>query len=270
MTIRTIYLAHPIDQTDGCPLADRTAQALKQAGYVCYRPGHAFNAQPPYPAELQQINNRVQTMCDATVVIIPAGVPTIGTLLELAQAQHNNQPTVVVTDIPAGHSAALEAIDLPTTRNPADTPRLLAATQPVNTARWEGNGQQPGYGKPGDAGFDLYIHTDQPIEIPAGGFVNIPSEIAVQLPHRLWGMIVGRSSSWKRQIYVAPAIIDAGYRGPLYACTWNVGTQPVTLHHGERVAQLIPMPLIAPDIQWTNQPLDPTERGTTGFGSTGR
>jgi dUTP pyrophosphatase len=270
MTIRTVYLAHPIDQVHGCPLADQAARALVQDGYVCYRPSQAWHTQPPHSAEIQRINNLVQRSCDATVAVLPHHAATIGTPFELAQAIHNNQPAAIVTDIPAGVSAMLEAMPVPVVRTAGEIGAVLAGTRPAGAARWDGPGQQPGYGKPGDAGFDLYVDVEQPVEIPPGGFANIPSNIAVQLPPRLWGLIVGRSSSWKRRLYIAPAVIDAGYRGDLYACTWNVSDQPVVIAAGERIAQLIPMPLIAPDISWTRTPLDPSERGTDGFGSTGR
>lgn len=270
MSIRTIYLAHPIDQTAGCPLADRASRALAQAGYICYRPSRAWDATPPFPPELQHINQTIQHHCDATVAIIPAGTPTIGTTLELADAIHRHHPTVVYTDIPKGRSAAIEALPCPVVRHPGMIANQIQLHRPDRQAWWDGQGQQPGYGKPGDAGFDLYVDHHEPIEIPAGGFYNVPSRIAIQLPPKLWGMIVGRSSSWKRRLYVAPAVIDAGYRGPLYACTWNVSETTITIEPGERIAQLIPMPLIAPDIQWSRHPLDPSDRGDSGFGSTGR
>lgn len=125
---------------------------------------------------------------------------------------------------------------------------------------------------PDDAGYDLYV--SETTTIPPGAFVDIPTGVAVQLPEWAWGMLTGRSSTLrKRGLLVNTGIIDAGYRGELYAGAFNLTQQEVVVEAGDRIAQLIilenstavtEMPLI-PDEQ-----LDPHDRGTNGFGSSGQ
>lgn len=273
-----IYYAHPIDQTRPTAMYDTIAAALVTRGHQLYRPSRAWSSSRLYGA-IQPINIAVLERCQMVVAYLPAGVPTIGTPLELQYAIDHQIPAVVITDIPRGVSEALESLPVPVTRELGD---LFGAIDnhsryrgEVHNARWvdlsaDGSSQPPTRGKPGDAGFDLHVASTDTIWVGPGEYANIPSQIAVQLPPGLWSLIVGRSSSWARGLLVQPAVIDAGYRGALYACVHNLSDRDVAVEPGERIAQLIPMPLVADTITWAQQPLDDSERGTTGFGSTGR
>lgn len=271
MTVKTVYLAHPIDQANGDTPTDVSAIAhtLALHGFSCFLPSKAWYASNESIGSIQRTNDAVLDTCDAVVVYIPHSVPTIGTILEMARALNSGQHVVVYTDIPAGVSAAVESLQCDVVRSIADIPPALMAPS-RSVAKWEGNGTAPKQGKPGDAGFDLYVSGDEPVSISPGGFCNVPSEIGVQLPGGMWGMILGRSSSWARRLYVAPAVIDAGYRGLLYACTWNVSDDVAVVAPGERIAQIVPFPLTADGVVWRRGTLDPSDRGDTGFGSTGR
>lgn len=119
----------------------------------------------------------------------------------------------------------------------------------------------------GDAGFDLASSVN--VTIQPGQTMNVPTDVFVQLPEYTWGFLVGRSSSfYKKQLHINPAVIDNGYRGELLFSVRNMGEQPYTVAEGERLAQLIVMPLL--DVEAVQvDTLDPSDRGDSGFGSTG-
>ena len=120
---------------------------------------------------------------------------------------------------------------------------------------------------PGDAGFDLFCQGEH--QIAPGASLDIPLGVRVQLPEGWWGLLTGRSSALrKRGLVVVQAVIDQGYRGPLYACVQNTTGRVVVVKHGERLAQLVPLPLF-PGWVVPVQELDGHGRGTNGFGSSG-
>lgn len=120
-----------------------------------------------------------------------------------------------------------------------------------------------------DAGLDLHVTGDHTIQ--PGSFVDIPCGIAVELPAGSWGLLVGRSSTFrKRHLQVQLGVIDCGYRGELFAGVYNHTDAPIEVAHGERLAQLILLP------NWTEkhtpgwvEALSGHARGWQGFGSTG-
>ena len=120
---------------------------------------------------------------------------------------------------------------------------------------------------PGDAGFDLFCREEH--WIGPGESVDIPLGVRVQLPEGWWGLLTGRSSTLrKRGLLVAQGVIDQGYRGPLYAYVRNMTEEMVRVRDGERLAQLIPLPLFSGTIELVED-LEDHERGVNGFGSSG-
>lgn len=272
-----IYYAHPIDQQKPTARYATVSAALALSGHQLYDPGRAWRTEQ-LRGNIQPINLAVLDRCDVLVAHLPGDTPTIGTHLELQYAIDRKIPTVVYTDTPRGWSEAVESLQVPVARELGD---LMGALRNIaqysqigrRSARWVptgDGGKAPTGGKPGDAGFDLYVSSSSTIWVGPGEFSNIPSEIAVQLPPGMWCLIVGRSSTWTRGLMVTPAVIDAGYRGALYACVHNLSDRDVAVEGGDRIAQLIPMPLLADTIQWAESPLDDSDRGLSGFGSTGR
>lgn len=129
-------------------------------------------------------------------------------------------------------------------------------------------GRMPTRAHVGDAGFDLYVVGDYVVR--PGEFVDIPCGVAVELPAWCWGLLTGRSSTIRSKgLHMAQGVIDNGYRGPLFAGCWNLGDEPVEVHDGERVAQLIPLPLFT-GVAVEVADLTRHERGVQGFGSSGR
>lgn len=121
----------------------------------------------------------------------------------------------------------------------------------------------------GDAGWDLVVEND--VKIPVDGFANVSLGIRIELPLDAWAMVMGRSSTiHKRGLLVVPAVIDSGYRGPMFAAVRNLGSEPAVVEAGQRIAQLIPFPLLAHHMLMERvETLSSSDRGERGFGSTG-
>ena len=130
----------------------------------------------------------------------------------------------------------------------------------------------PTYGSENAAGADLYACVDAPVCILPGATVFIPTGLAMEIPAGYAGLIYARSGlSTKRGL--APAnkvgVIDADYRGELIVALLNHGSEAQTVLPGERIAQIVITPVIAPGFAETDTLTD-TQRGTGGFGSTGK
>lgn len=120
---------------------------------------------------------------------------------------------------------------------------------------------------PDDAGFDLTAVGQHVVS--GGGAVQIPTSVSIAPPPDHWALLVGRSSTWtKLGLMTIPGVIDTGWRGPLYAQVYNPGTEPVTIAHNQRIAQLILLPTWQGKAQYV-QELPEHDRGTNGFGSSG-
>jgi dUTP pyrophosphatase len=124
------------------------------------------------------------------------------------------------------------------------------------------------------AGLDLSacLPDDRPIVLEAGGRARIPTGWALALAAGFEGQVRPRSGlAAKHGVTVlnAPGTIDADYRGELQVLLVNLGTEPFVIVHGERIAQLVVAKVAMIEAQEVDE-LPPAERGTGGFGSTGR
>ncbi len=134
------------------------------------------------------------------------------------------------------------------------------------------NAKIPTYGTAYSAGADLCVCLEQPVVIQPGRTEFLPTGLSIAVPNGYAGLIFARSGlSTKRGL--APAnkvgVIDADYRGPVMVALHNHGDIPQTVEPGDRIAQLVVVPILAPEMELVEE-LDATERGTGGFGSTGR
>lgn len=130
----------------------------------------------------------------------------------------------------------------------------------------------PYYASAGAAALDLHACLDAPITILPGAQVMIPTGIAVAIPDGYVGIMAVRSSMGvRRSISLSNdiGVIDADYRGPLGVGLRNNGSAPYTIQSGDRVAQLMIVPVLCPEIKVVEE-LPQTQRGENGFGSTGR
>lgn len=131
-------------------------------------------------------------------------------------------------------------------------------------------GNEPTRAYPDDAGFDLYVKGDWLIK--PHEFVDVDVNCAVKTPPETWALLISRSSTMrKRGLLVATGVIDAGYTGPLFAGVFNLTSEPVHVEHGERLAQLILFHNVTARYQAQAVSILPqTDRGTNGFGSSGK
>lgn len=289
----TVYLAHPIDHTDAGlikPHVETITEVCKKAGAAgVFVPGAAWQqVDASTNSRIQHANLAVIKQSSVLVAYYPVGVETVGVPLEIAHASHHGIPVVVIrgdgtmplslaphspivipeADIKEGNAEALltELTDL---LNPA--PFSHGDRWDVRMeAKYDGAGAQPCTALPGDAGFDIAYHGDTDITIWPNEVARVPSGICYQMPTGYWSLILGRSSTFsKRGLFVPPSVIDAGYTGDIFAICWNVGKTAEVIKPGDRLAQIIPMPLSAEYMRWVKSPLEETARGAAGFGSTG-
>ena len=134
------------------------------------------------------------------------------------------------------------------------------------------NAMIPTYGSASAAGADLYACLESDTVIEPGKTVFVPTGIAMAVPEGYAGLIYARSSLGAKR-GLAPAnkvgVIDSDYRGEVMVALHNHGAESQTICHGERIAQLLVAPVLAPAFEECEE-LDETARGAGGFGSTGR
>ena len=134
------------------------------------------------------------------------------------------------------------------------------------------NAVTPTYGSADAAGADLYACLEGGVTIEPGKTVFIPTGLAMEVPRGYAGLIYARSSMGTKR-GLAPAnkvgVVDSDYRGEVMVALHNHGGEPQRVENGERIAQLLITPVLAPAFEvWDD--LSDTDRGTGGFGSTGR
>lgn len=128
----------------------------------------------------------------------------------------------------------------------------------------------PAYAYPGDAGLDLRANEAvmlRPLERRLIG-----TGLAVAIPEGYAGFVQPRSGmALKKGLSMAntPGLVDSHYRGELKVCAVNLDAEmPISIERGERIAQLVILP--TPLVELVEMPeLDDTERGASGFGSSG-
>ncbi len=130
----------------------------------------------------------------------------------------------------------------------------------------------PTYGSLDAAGADLYALSDSDIIIPAGETVLVHTGIALEIPKGFGGFIYARSGiATKRGL--APAnkvgVVDSDYRGEIMVSLHNHSDVDQVIGKNERIAQMVIAPYLKVEFTETDR-LDDTERGSGGFGSTGK
>ena len=121
-----------------------------------------------------------------------------------------------------------------------------------------------------DAGLDL--RADDAYYINAGCTQVIGTGIYVEIPEGYFGWVADRSSMAKNGLQTAGGIIDAGYRGEIHVVITNHNTnEDYVIRKGDKIAQLIVIPCFNKTVKVDKlEDLSSTERGTSGFGSTGK
>ena len=124
----------------------------------------------------------------------------------------------------------------------------------------------------GSAGLDLRACTNDETCIMPGDTALLPTGLAVALPEGSVGLVFGRSGLGIRHGIVpanAVGVIDADYRGEILVGLANHSAEPYIIVPGDRIAQLVIVPVLTPPIEEVIN-LSDTARGEGGFGSTGK
>jgi dUTP pyrophosphatase len=133
--------------------------------------------------------------------------------------------------------------------------------------RLRGDARVPERAYAGDAGLDLAACED--VALAPGERAVVPTGLAVAIPDGYAGFVQPRSGLAARHgitIVNSPGLIDSGYRGELKVVLLNTGDAEFVAEAGERIAQLVVMPVPALEPREVDE-LPPSERGARGFGS---
>jgi len=134
--------------------------------------------------------------------------------------------------------------------------------------------EMPHYGTKGSAGLDLRACIDTDLTIEPGQTVLIPTGMAIHLDDPGFAaMLLPRSGLGHKHGIVLGnlvGLIDSDYQGPLMVSCWNRSESPYKISVGERIAQMVIVPVLQPEFSLVEEFGDATERGTGGFGSTGK
>ena len=133
----------------------------------------------------------------------------------------------------------------------------------------------PQYASAGAAGLDLHAALEAPLTIEPGDRKAVPTGLVLGLPAGHEGQVRPRSGLALRHgvtVLNAPGTIDEDYRGEVQVLLVNLSREPYTIAPGDRIAQLVVAPVVRVRVEQVADAdaLGATQRGTGGFGSSGR
>ena len=133
--------------------------------------------------------------------------------------------------------------------------------------------QLPQRATEGSAGLDLCALCDEPIVVQPGQRILVPTGLSIELPGpRYVALVFARSGMALREglaMANGVGVIDSDYRGELAVPVINQSDKPVHIENGQRIAQMLVMPVELP-VPVLAEEISETQRGTGGFGSTGK
>jgi dUTP pyrophosphatase len=308
-----VYFAGPIDGVEsGAPAALRllVRQSFEAAGLSVFWPQSAYSVAGGERPPLQEVNVRALEVAAVVVADLASPARRVGTYLEVGWALARGVPVVAlvseeleahlaldwsgVTKVSCfgGSPAAWAEAVASVTRLVAEEVKLREfhewadelelglggsdevefAFDPEACSEPEAAYPEPSRAYEGDAGWDLPV--GRRTVVPPSTFVDVPLAFRLAPPRGVWYRLVGRSSTLRKfGLMVNEGVIDSGYRGPLYAGVFNLGSEEVVLQPGMRVAQVIPALVTADGLSLRRvsgvAALRRGERGENGFGSTG-
>lgn len=118
-----------------------------------------------------------------------------------------------------------------------------------------------------DAGLDLYSPVRDVVE--CDGSLCIDTGVHIEIPEGYVGMIKSKSGLNTKHGITSEGVIDSGYVGSIKVKLYNHGLFDYTVEKGEKISQLVLIPIITPELELVDE-LEDTERSDGGFGSTGR
>lgn len=135
------------------------------------------------------------------------------------------------------------------------------------------NAKLPTRATPGSAGYDLYACLSSPMTIAPHERVKVPTGLKIAIPDPSVGAFIfprsGLSTKFGLGLPNSVGVIDSDYRGEILVAMVNNANTPYTIQPGDRIAQMVFLPIITYDFVLAEQ-LDETQRGEGGFGSTAR
>lgn len=138
----------------------------------------------------------------------------------------------------------------------------------IKVVRLNDEAKLPTKAHAGDLGYDLYS-AENAIIYP-GETMLISTKVCVQLPVGWGAFIKDRSSvATKMNIETVAGVIDNGYTGELKVAMHNLNEHTVNIYRGDKIAQLVPIPVTNFKVEEVNELIPHDERGDNGFGSTG-
>lgn len=144
----------------------------------------------------------------------------------------------------------------------------------VNITKVRENAIIPTKATSGSAGFDLHACIDKDLTIKKGDLIRVPCGIAIELPSSEYAAFIfarsGLGIKYGISLSNGVGVIDSDYRGEIQVglCRTSDG-DPYTIKNGDRIAQMIIMPVSNVNFKLVEN-LGESERGSGGFGSTGR
>ena len=130
----------------------------------------------------------------------------------------------------------------------------------------------PEYATAASAGLDLRAALDDALVLEPGDTALVPSGLAMHLGDPgLCAVVLPRSGLGHKHGIVlgnGTGLIDADYQGPLMISVWNRGREPFTMQAGDRIAQLVVLPIVRASLRVVDE-FEASERGAGGFGHTG-
>ncbi len=131
----------------------------------------------------------------------------------------------------------------------------------------------PDYATDGSAGVDLRACLDDPLVLGPGQAELIPSGMAIHIGDPgLAAMLLPRSGLGHKHGIVLGnlvGLIDSDYQGQVFVSCWNRGSEPFTVQPGERIAQMVLVPVVKASFEVVED-FEATSRGERGFGHSGR
>jgi dUTP pyrophosphatase len=122
-----------------------------------------------------------------------------------------------------------------------------------------------------DLGYDIF--SSETVTIAQNGHAVIPTGIAVECTsptgEKMGALLRDKSSMASRRLIVTGGVIDAGYRGEVRVLIENLGDAPAEIRAGDKIANLIPYPVLTAEVQVVEDLTD-SSRKAGGFGSSGR
>ena len=119
-----------------------------------------------------------------------------------------------------------------------------------------------------DAGYDLYCKDARKLIMP-GAAVVFDTGVHVQLPKGTAGLLVSKSGLNVNHGILSTGLIDAGYTGSIKVKLYNHSNHEYLISHGDKISQLVIINISTPELELADT-LNSTDRGDSGFGSTGK